>query len=961
MRIELIGRGAEIALLDDALAAAVAGTPRVVLCGGEPGIGKSRLAEETAGRARARGVPVLWGRGPEDDGAPPYWTWRAVVRGAAGLDGASAAQTAPPVRRALAVISGEHADRPDGTPTDGETRFAVFDGVARLLREASEPAGLLVVLDDLHGADRPSQQVLVHVVRSLGPSRLLIIATFRDTEPGIETDVVELTREPATRRLALRGLTRDDVRDALTAAAGTPVGPAVCDRVHALTGGNPLFVTELTDLRPGAPLPTSLRAVVDARVGRTSAGCRGALRAGAVLGRAFPVRVLDGMLGDDISPDVLEEALAAGLVERDAPAGYRFVHALVRDAVEDALAPAERAALHRAAAEALASVHAGRLEPVRSDIARHRVAATATATTTDRLDAVAWTERAACAARARLADAEAARLLAVALEHGGADLDAAHRGRLLLERAVALQRAGDLPEARTVADDAAAHARLARRPDLLAEAALVVPCVVTLAWERAAGDRCREALSGADELPAPVRARLLARLAEAGMYTGALTEADDASREALDLATDDPTAVVAALRARALARSGPDGTDDRAALADRMLDVAERGGDPGVESAARSWRIDVLFARGDLDGVAAELEQLAWCAGDAGPVARWWLWLYRGTLAQARGEVATAREHVETASAVIAPVGHPAAFPIAMSLRLAIDRHQGADPDAEHVRACRSSGPGAAPTPGHAFRVMDLLGPATVLAQAGHLDEAAAKFRALGPAASWRLPPYHLLPMAVLGIETGIRIDAVAEVAGIAALLEPHRGRHAVSGKDVTYYCGPVEIALGRAAALAGDLDGAVRDLERGAGTARRCGATGFAVEADVALGAALDRRGSPGDRSRARDLLATARPAAQARGMAPVLRELDRVAAALGVGDPTGLTRRERQIASAVARGLTNRRIADELVLSERTVENHVQHVLTKLGATSRHQIAGRIRVPGLSTDPDDSPRHRP
>jgi len=949
LRIDVVGRDAELAVLSDALADAVAGTPRVVLCGGEPGIGKSRLAEEFAARARAGGVPVLWGRGPEDEGAPPYWAWRSVLRGAATLVGADRAARSAVVRRALHVVDGD--GRRAGASAGGEGRFAVFDGVARFLRAVSEGAGLLVVLDDLHGTDQPTRQLLAHLVRDLTPSRLLIVTTFRDTEPTVEPTVVALAREPVTRRITLSGLTCEQVRDALDAAASAPVSTEVAEQVHELTRGNPLFVTELAGLRPGAVLPASLRAAVDARVDATSEACRRTLWAASVLGRVFPVDVLARMLagsGTDCAV-ALQEARAVGLLEPGpSPGEERFVHALVRDAVEARLPPTGRAGLHREAAEALEVVHAGRLSSSLSDIARHRIAATVAAGPAERLVAVEWSERAARAARDRLADAEAARLFAAALEHGGPDLDPSYLIRLMLDRATALQRAGDLAEARSATEAVATWARHADRPHLLAEAALVLPCMLALDWERPAWERCREALATSDRLPTSLRARLLARLAEAGMYVDELLEADVASREALVLAGDgtDPVAAVAALRARALVCSGPDGADDRADLAERMLAVGRRQRDAGVEVAARSWRIDVLFARGDLGGVAAELEQLAWCADDAGPLARWWLWLYRGTLAQARGALTSARDHVDTAAAVIAPMRHPAAFPIAMSLRLAIDRHQGADPEAEHVRACRSTGPGAAPTPGHAFRVMDLLGPAVVLAQAGFLDEAAAKFRAIGPVGMWRLPPYHLLPMAVMGIETGIRVGAADEVAGMAELLDSHRGRHAASGKDVTYYCGPVELALGRAAAFLGRFDDAVADLERGMGIARRCGAAGFATEAAVQLADVLDRRGAAGDRARARELVTAARPAAQARGMAPVLGELDQVAAALGHRGATGLTRREREIADAVARGLTNRQIAKDLVLSERTVENHVQHVLTKLGVSNRRQVAARIRT---------------
>lgn len=206
--------------------------------------------------------------------------------------------------------------------------------------------------------------------------------------------------------------------------------------------------------------------------------------------------------------------------------------------------------------------------------------------------------------------------------------------------------------------------------------------------------------------------------------------------------------------------------------------------------------------------------------------------------------------------------------------------------------------------------------------------------------ARWRVPPYHLLPLYVMGVETGIRVDAPEEVAALHGLLGGHRGRHATSGKDVTFYCGPVELALGRAAAFLGRLDDAVDDLEIAAGICRRSGAAAFEIEASLHLAAALDRRGRAGDRPRARELLTTARPAAEALGATPLLDELTRLSGRLGLEGAAGLTRRERQVADCVARGLSNRQVARELFISERTVENHVQHIFIKLGLNSRGQI---------------------
>jgi len=149
-----------------------------------------------------------------------------------------------------------------------------------------------------------------------------------------------------------------------------------------------------------------------------------------------------------------------------------------------------------------------------------------------------------------------------------------------------------------------------------------------------------------------------------------------------------------------------------------------------------------------------------------------------------------------------------------------------------------------------------------------------------------------------------------------------------------------VELHLGKAAAALGALDAAIGDLETAAGICDQIGAPGFAVEASVELAEALARRGTRADTDRARTLLAAAAPDAQRLGMAPFSQRIEGLRARLPAGPPP-LSPREREVARLVGQGLTNRQIAAALYVSERTAQNHVQHILTKLGFANRSQIA--------------------
>ncbi len=194
-----LGRDAELAELLAGLDQAEQGRGRLFLLGGEPGIGKSRLADELAARARERGHLILWGRGWEDAGAPPYWPWiqvlRAYVRNAEaevvrrqmGGGASDIAQMLPELRDLFGDLA-----PPTGTDSDG-ARFQLFDSATTFLRSAAAERRILVILDDLQAADTPTIRYLRFLASQLGEMRLLVLATYRD---------VELTPEhPLTRPL----------------------------------------------------------------------------------------------------------------------------------------------------------------------------------------------------------------------------------------------------------------------------------------------------------------------------------------------------------------------------------------------------------------------------------------------------------------------------------------------------------------------------------------------------------------------------------------------------------------------------------------------------------------------------------------------------------------------------------------------------------------------------------------
>ena len=334
----------------------------------------------------------------------------------------------------------------------------------------------MVVLDDTHRADEASLRLLVHVGSRIDGAAILIVATHRsiaaDHVPGFVAAIDDLTRRPSTHRIDLVGLPVDAVAALLDGAAD----PTLVRKVAETSGGNPLFVGELArHLASGgafATVPRSVRDAVFVRLDQRTPWCAEVVRVAAVIGRTFPAGLVATATGRPAFAclEAIDEAQAAGFVEPSDRAGeFRFVHALVRDAVEATTPAPELPAMHRTIAEAI-QAYEGLGDAHVLDLARHWDAASVLG---DRATAAHWCERAAGVADRQLAWEEAARLYDRALELGGA----------AAEPLDTYARALGAAQARLLCDDvtasierclvAADAARAAGRPDLFAEATLV--------------------------------------------------------------------------------------------------------------------------------------------------------------------------------------------------------------------------------------------------------------------------------------------------------------------------------------------------------------------------------------------------------------------------------------------------------------------------------------------------------
>lgn len=329
-----VGRQQEMAVLERALDDAFSGSGRLVMLAGEPGIGKTRLSQELAARVEALGAHVYWGRCYQEEGAPPYWPWIQPLRiciqdknseelgTLMGPGAADIAEILPEVRAILPSL-----DTP--TPLDPEqARFRLFDSITTFWKNVSLRTPTLIVLEDLHDADRSSLMLLEFLAGQIGDSRILLIGTYRNVEVSrrhpLSQTIGNLIRESAFLRVDLEGLTKIDVGQFVQSHSGVTLPDNVLETVHSRTDGNPLFLGEVVRLLgqddPGTSelwthaLPEGVRDVIGRRLDRLSETCNQALTTASVIGREFNFQLLGSLINDvDDSRllEALEEAQAA--------------------------------------------------------------------------------------------------------------------------------------------------------------------------------------------------------------------------------------------------------------------------------------------------------------------------------------------------------------------------------------------------------------------------------------------------------------------------------------------------------------------------------------------------------------------------------------------------------------------------------------------------------------------------
>jgi DNA-binding CsgD family transcriptional regulator len=948
-RSVLVGRAVARAQLEEALDRARLGEGSFVLLSGEAGVGKTRLAGEVASAAKAT---VLTGTSSHSGTAPygPVVTaLRSYLRAKpGGLDECG------PLRPHLAMLLPELGEAAPATD-----RATLFEAVRCALAHVARDTPALVVLDDLQWSDEATLELLSALAATVADLSLLVVGAYRSDglprQHGLRRLRNELRRAGRLEELTLEPLDVHETGELVAQLLGDTPAPSLVQAIHDRTQGVPFFVEELSDaLRVGGrltagrrglelagddevPLPETVRDAVAIGTSELSDDARAAAEVAAVAGESFPLEVVAGLS----DAGGLAELLEHGLLREQDPGRAGFRHALAREAVYADVPWIRRRALHRQLAEALEAAGA----PSR-EVATHWLGAREDDRAREAL------LQAAAQSEALHAYRDAAQAGRQALELWPEQGDEDRRNDSLERYARCCELSGDLPEAargwrelsaiRSAVGDQVAMADAQRRLAAVHElkgdrdAAYVARRLAADAYvangqpgdaavehlamanqmrltakhteamelARAAGEEA----SAAGRLDLRVRALGLEGLAQAKQgddYEGGL----ETLRSGLALALEhDLTAAAAELYQR-LSVAIYESADYRRAqdALDTALRLCSATGDEGLESACVTCMIFVLRERGEWPQAAQMSRELIDAESS--------VWVAQGLLGAIHcheGKLSSARRLLTAGHAAASRIRH---YNMTVDTVTSLARVAAAEGATDEARErCREFMARWRDSDDHHYAVPGFRWAATFFAGVGDVPAVHECADALAEIASETAHPDGLAALAATLGEVALR-DGDVETAAeqLSRAVEIHRGM------EIPFEQAQVELRAGIAMAAAGEREMAVERLSDAYRIGRKLGARPLAAEA-------------------AREVAALGESVAERLG-----------ARAEADADGAGLSRRELEVVRLLAVGRTNREIAGDLFLSQRTVDMHVRNILRKLDCRSRVEAAHRAGELGL------------
>jgi DNA-binding SARP family transcriptional activator len=858
-----VGRASDLKTLDGVYAEVARGTRRLMLVCGEPGIGKTRLAAQFARHAYEQGAIVLYGRCDEEAllaQQPFVEALRHYLRAypARELAGRLPA-VAGELRRIVPEIVGRIPDLQEPLAGDPEgARSRLFEAVGALLCEAAQDTPMVLVLDDLHWADKATLLLLKYIVRYPREARLMVLGMYRDTEVDVEhplcAALTDLGREHYLERRALAPLDAAAVSALVDVHAGEKAPSELGHIVYEGTEGNAFFVVEVlrhlaesgtiggvsTQTARGIgtgrlAVPESVKDVIGQRIARLGRDTNRLLATASVFGSEFELEVLQrlGIQGEDELVEGLESAVRARVIEELAgpPGRYTFSHALIRDTVYEALTATRRALLHRRGAAALEEAHAADLEPYLAELAHHFAQAGLSG---DIDKAIDYGRRAGEHALVQSAYEQAAAHFRRTVEL----IDAASSARrleqrcdLIIAQGEAERQAGD-PVYRQTLLDAADFAQELHDPERLARAALANNRGIFSSGQGIDRERVRvlqAALDAYDPAESPTRAAMLAMLALELTTDPDPRRRDSLHDEAVAMArhVGDPRTLAQVLTQRCAAQWNPTlNPAERRALLREAGELADRLKDPLLTGHLAYLGAQAAMNVGDLEESDRLLAQLTAIAEHlAQPFMRW----YDRNSRAKRCAISGPPEEAEHLAFVALDIGRRAGQPdcelwfigqliAARFLQGALDHGDPHLPSLlETPGSALPTGPEIAPNP-----KMPLLGAAAmsmILAEVGRLDDARPFFELLMGNELDLPPDYTAFLIPVYASVACARLGDIPCAERLYVTLEPHSERLVTTGASwfgaVNHHLGVLAATLGRPNEANTRFEAARRTYER--------------------------------------------------------------------------------------------------------------------------------------------------
>jgi tetratricopeptide (TPR) repeat protein len=845
-RASFVGRAAAVEQLERCYEQAASASRRIVLLCGEPGVGKTRLATEFALRAHAEGAVVLYGRCDEETPLPHQPFVEALRHYVCNCPPAVLAGQVRLVSGELRRVVPELAERvPElAEPLTGDpegARFRLFEAVATLLCEAAQGRPLVLVLDDLHWADKATLLLLKYLARYPREASLMVVGTYRETdvEPGhpLNGVLVDLAREQLFERLALGCLDEPAVSELVVWYTGNRATPELHRMVFEGTEGNAFFVVEvlrhLAESGAGAgqgdpatgppgsrrlPLPEGVKDLISRRLVRLGPQTGRVLATASALGREFGFDMLERLcgLGTDELVDTLERAVHAQFIEESVGrvGRYAFSHALIRDALYGTLAATRRALLHRRVGVAIEQAHAADLEPHLAELAHHFGQGGSRA---DLDKAIEYLARAGERAVALLAYEQAVSHHRHAIELLAPALDAPERRiqhcDLTIACGEAERKAGDPTYRRTLLQGARMAQELGD-VERLARAALANSRGFQSSSQGVDHERVavlQAALSALDAGDGTTRARLLAQLAVELICDADWRRRAKLSDEALAMARrlGDPGTLARVLTQRSLAQDNPRTLAARNEDLLEAWELANRIGERPLAAHAAYFGFFAALATGDLERADRLLESLATLAEQLGqPIIEWCHAVARA----ARGEVSASPEDAERLAFSAYEIGQRAAQPDALvwflgQIFVARFLQGSLDVGEPHLPTLFQE-PGSAPVVGPEFtpsRAVPLLfgaGVSVICCEVGRIDHGRRHFAVLMEELSDPPNDFSTLPILAYAAVACAHLRDARRAERLYALLEPFGEQFVETGASwfgaVSHYLALLLATMGR-------------------------------------------------------------------------------------------------------------------------------------------------------------------